>query len=207
MRLKVPAAVLIAVLIWLPRPGGAGRPLDTEDAGTVDPGSAQVELSGNFAASDPDEAWLVLAKLAIGLVPRLEASVQAAFLAVDIPGVRGETGLGDTSVRVKYRLLDETPRGPALLATVDLRLPTGDAQRGLGDDDVDVLALVLQSEGLVVIGGTTAPPPRAEPTLTSQQRWPRVAPPRTRPCGRTRQGGVPWASTSGRGRSITSASQ
>jgi Putative MetA-pathway of phenol degradation len=143
---RVAGTILLAVLTLHPGPAGAGRPLDTEDTGTVDPGAAQLELGGTFTRSDPVEAWLLLAKLALGVVPRLEASVQAAFLGLDVPGARGEAGLGDGNVRVKYRVLDETPSFPALLAAVDLRLPTGDAERGLGEDDVDVLALAVVSK-------------------------------------------------------------
>jgi Putative MetA-pathway of phenol degradation len=140
--------VALALLLLSASAAWAGRPLDTEDTGTVDPGKAQLEASGNFARSAPVDAWIGLAKLAIGVVPRLEASAQAAFVALDVPGARGEAGLGDTIVRVKYRLLDETLTLPALLAAAELRLPTGDDRRGLGLDDVDVLALAVVSKTL-----------------------------------------------------------
>jgi hypothetical protein len=42
---------------------------------------------------------------------------------------------------LKYRLLDESPALPAVGGVVTVRLPTGDAERGLGEDDVDVTVL------------------------------------------------------------------
>jgi Putative MetA-pathway of phenol degradation len=148
MRVPVVGGIVFGVLLLVAAPVEAARPLDTEDTGTVEPGAVQLELSGTFARGDSIDAWLVLAKLATGVVPRLEASVQASFLALDFPDGHGEAGLSDTFVRVKYRLLDETPSLPALLGTVELRLPTGDAERGLGLDDVDVAPLAVASKTL-----------------------------------------------------------
>jgi hypothetical protein len=145
---RVTRTILVVLFTLLPGPADASRPLDTEDTGTVEPGTAQLELSGTFARGDSIDAWLVLAKLATGVVPRLEASVQASFLALDRPDARSEAGLSDTFVRVKYRLLEETPTLPALLAAVELRLPTGDAERGLGLDDIDVVPLAVASKNL-----------------------------------------------------------
>jgi Putative MetA-pathway of phenol degradation len=145
------SAFLLTVLMFLPGLAHAARPLDTEDTGTVDPASGEVELSGNFSRSQSIEAWFLTAKLTIGVAPRLDAAVQTAVVALDVPGSRGEAGLGDTNVRVKLRLLEETPSFPAVLTALDVRLPTGDSERGLGEDDVDVLALAAVSKTIGVV--------------------------------------------------------
>jgi Putative MetA-pathway of phenol degradation len=146
LSLKLAGGIILGALILLPVPVEAARPLDTEDAGTVEPGAGQLELGGTFARSDPDNVWLLIAKLAIGVLPGLEVSAQTSFLALDVSGARGEAGLGDSNLRVKYRVLDETPSLPALLAAVDLRLPTADSDLVQGDNDVDLLGLAVASK-------------------------------------------------------------
>jgi hypothetical protein len=51
-------------------------------------------------------------------------------------------------VGVKYGLLDEADLRPAWLASINLRLPTGDEQRGLGAGDVDVGLLTAVSKSV-----------------------------------------------------------
>jgi hypothetical protein len=74
---------LVAALIWLAlvisaRPGWARRPLDTEDTATLDPGRAEVELSLGLAKNSGDLDWAGLGVLNLGIVPRLELSVDLA---------------------------------------------------------------------------------------------------------------------------------
>ena len=84
----------------------------------------------------------------IGLLPGLEARAEATMLHVDPPDAPARAGAGDTLLGLKYRVLDETPSVPALLGGLTLRLPTGDASRGLGAEGVDVGALVAVSKTL-----------------------------------------------------------
>jgi hypothetical protein len=66
------AALLVVALG--PAPAWAGRPLDTEDTSTVEPGKAEVEISGDFAQTPEDRAWLAKGVLSLGVVPRLEVA-------------------------------------------------------------------------------------------------------------------------------------
>ena len=146
-RVRALAAALIGLALLLSaRPAWTGRPLDTEDTRTLNPGSAEIELSFDVATHSSDVAWAGVGALNVGIVPRLE-------LSVDVVGsylVRGTdedlAGLGDVVLGSKYRLLDETTALPALLANVRVRLPTGDADRGLGADGVDVLVRLAASK-------------------------------------------------------------
>jgi Putative MetA-pathway of phenol degradation len=61
---------------------------------------------------------------------------------------RGSPAFGDTRVRLKHRLVDVGSRLPALMAVVSARLPTGDQDRALGADGVDVQPLVVASTTL-----------------------------------------------------------
>jgi hypothetical protein len=142
---------LVAALIWLAlvisaRPGWARRPLDTEDTATLDPGRAEVELSLGLAKNSGDLDWAGLGVLNLGIVPRLELSVDLAGSYLEREEDPDQVGVGDLVLGSKYRLLDETRARPALLANLRLRLPTGDADRGLGAVGVDVLARLAASK-------------------------------------------------------------
>ncbi len=146
----------------------AGRPLDTEDTGTVEPGKAELELSGDFARNPNDHAWSTKAVLSFGLISRFEGRIESTLLFLEPrppeddeeADRKGRGGLGDSLVGFKYRLLDEADAVPAALGSLTLRVPTGDEDRGLGAEDVDVglLAVLSKAFGPVTLtlnGGYT----------------------------------------------------
>jgi len=143
------AILLASGLAW------AGRPLDTEDTGTVEPGKAELELSLNYAKNPDDNTWSTLGVVSFGVFPRFEARVELPVLLVEPEDEKSQTGIGDTLVGFKYRLLDERAALPALLGSLTLRLPTGDADRGLGSEDVDVglLGVISKSVGPLTFFG------------------------------------------------------
>ena len=147
------AALLVVALG--PAPAWAGRPLDTEDTSTVEPGKAEVEISGDFAHNPEDRAWLAKGVLSLGVVPRLEVRIESMLLSLDPDDGRSHGGIGDSLVGLKYRLLDEGDAIPAVLGALTVRLPTGDEDRGLGAEEVDVgvLAVVSKTFGLVTLTG------------------------------------------------------
>lgn len=152
------AALLVVALA--PVPAFAGRPLDTEDPGTVEPGKAELELSGDVSRNPEDVTWVAKGVLSFGVLPRFEARIESGLVAVDPDDLPGNGGLGDSLVGLKYRLADETPALPAALAALTVRLPTGDEARGLGAEGVDVgvLGVVGKSLGpfsLALNGGHT----------------------------------------------------
>jgi|SRR5512134_835710 hypothetical protein len=136
-------------------PAWAGRPLDTEDTGTVEPGKAELEISGDFARNPEDRTWLAKGVLGLGVVPRLEIRIEAMLLSLEPDEGRGRGGIGDSLVGLKYRLLDELDAIPAVLGALTVRLPTGDEGRGLGAEEVDVglLAVASKTFGPVTLTG------------------------------------------------------
>lgn len=86
----------------------------------------------------------------IGLLPGLEARLGSILLRFSPLHEPSRGGLGDSLVGVKHRLLNETETTPALMYAVTLRLPTGDAARGLGEQGVDT--------ALIAVGGKTLGP-------------------------------------------------
>lgn len=158
---------LMLLLLLTPAVAFAGRPLDTEDTGTVEPGKAELELSGDLARTPDDTSWSARGVLNVGLLPRLEGRIESTALFIEPRRAdeesadrTGRGGVGDSLIGFKYRLFDETDAAPAALAALTLRLPTGDEDRGLGAEGVDVgiLAVASKSFGPVnanVNGGYT----------------------------------------------------
>ena len=142
------AAVVGLVLLLGPVVSWAGRPLDTEDTGTVDPGKVELEVSGDYAKNPEDTTGSFKGVLNVGLVKGLEARIESSFLFLDPDEGSRENGIGDSLFGVKYRILEETDRRPALLGSFTLRLPTGDEDRGLGAEEVDVGLLAVASKSI-----------------------------------------------------------
>ncbi len=121
----------------------AGRPLDTEDTGTIEAGRGELELSLDYATDGADKVGAFRGVFGVGVLPRLEARIEATALLLDVEGEKTRGGIGDSVFGVKYRFLDETDALPAALGSVVLRLPTGDDTRGLGAEGVDVTLLAV----------------------------------------------------------------
>ncbi len=146
-RLWEQGVIAAAVVALVASPAWAGRPLTTEDTGTLDPGKGELELGVDYIRDSGAQIGLLPgAVVNIGLLPGLEGTVGSALVLLAPEGEPSRTGFGDSVARLKYRFLDETSRAPALMAAVSVRLPTGDEDRGLGEKDVDVQPLAVASK-------------------------------------------------------------
>jgi hypothetical protein len=133
---------LTAAVLLAPAIGEAARPLDTEDTEVLDPGAAEFETGLDLALHDDASAFGGRLVLSVGVLPRLEARVETSVVGLDTRGEAVRGGPGDSLLGAKYRLLDEAPHQPALLLATAVRLPTGDADRGLGTGEGAVLGLL-----------------------------------------------------------------
>jgi outer membrane putative beta-barrel porin/alpha-amylase len=133
----------------------AGRPLDTEDTGTVARGAAEVELGVDHTRGGDESLSAGRGVIAVGLGDALELRLESALAVVDGAEHRARAGIGDTVLGAKYRLRHESPAAPAVLGALAVRLPTGDADRGLGSPgaDVTMLAVAGKSLGPVTVHG------------------------------------------------------
>lgn len=136
-------------------PARAGRPLDTADTGTTPGGRAEVELGVDHTRDGDDSLSAGRAVIAVGLGDHLELRLESALAVVDGAEPRARAGIGDTLLGAKYRLRHESPAAPAVLAALAVRLPTGDADRGLGSPgaDVTMLAVAGKSWGPITVHG------------------------------------------------------
>lgn len=135
------AAIFVATLV------DAGRPLDTEDTTVLDPGAGELEAGLDLSRGGDGSGVGSRLVAAVGVLPGLEARIEASVVALDPRGQSWQAGAGDGLIGLKYRLLAESSRAPAVLLAAAARLPTGDAARGLGVGEPAVVALAAVSRG------------------------------------------------------------
>ena len=135
------AAIFVATLV------DAGRPLDTEDTTVLDPGAGELEAGLDLSRGGDGSGVGSRLVAAVGVLPGLEARIEASVVALDPRGQSWRAGAGDSLIGLKYRLLAESSRAPAVLLAAAARLPTGDAARGLGVGEPAVVALAAVSRG------------------------------------------------------------
>jgi Putative MetA-pathway of phenol degradation len=123
------------------------RPTVATHAGTVAPGWIEIEAgieSDRYHDDTRGEIAPVLAKL--GIASRLQLEVQA-------PGVwppDGGTGMGDLSVAVKWRFLEDAPIVANMAVLPSVKFPTGSKDNGAGTGTTDVGLLLISSHALVI---------------------------------------------------------
>jgi hypothetical protein len=149
-------AIALVLGVVAARPAWAGRPLATEDTGTLDPGQVEAEISVDYVRDGRSGVFSLPGgpALNVGVLPRLEGSVATGLVVLTSGDGPSRVGPGDTLIRLKYRIVDETPAVPALMGAIGARLPTGDADRGLGEPDVDVQTLLVASKSFGAVTTT-----------------------------------------------------
>lgn len=85
--------------------------------------------------------WTAKGAVNVGMFPRFEGKLELPVVVSDPDGSSLQAGVGDVIAGLKYSIVDETPAVPAVAGAVTVRLPSGDPDRGLGEDGVDVTVL------------------------------------------------------------------
>ena len=128
---------LLIGLAWCV-PASAIPPLVSGDVPTAE--HRTYELFVGYLATDSGPVTthqIPFWELVYGLTPRQELTVEAPLVLRD--EASGSTaGLGDAVVGTKYHLLGQPSEDSGLSASLEITLPTGDADRGLGSGAVDV---------------------------------------------------------------------
>jgi hypothetical protein len=144
----------IAPWVLLPRPAWAIRVLQTEDPDTVGSEKLELELGADYTRQAGNEGR-VTGKLTVGAVSWLDLAYEGGFLASAPRGESAQAGLSDSVFMLKAGWAEEGVR-PALGAVVNLRLPTGDAGRGLGENGVNVEVLGIVGKKVGPVSGTSS---------------------------------------------------
>jgi len=135
----------------------AGRPLCTDDAGTVGPGHVEVELGWEYAKQPNDDKENALTlSLTTGIIwDRLDLGVETPYMWLNVNEGNNVDGIGDLLVRFKLRFIDETDKFPALAVTLGGKTTTGNSKKGLGTGEVDFVAnfIATKEMGRVTLHG------------------------------------------------------
>lgn len=78
-----------------------------------------------------------------GYLENLQIKLEVPILSIDLAGMGNATGLGDTLVGVKWRLIEEKPGSLQLAVYPQIGLPTGDSDRGLGSGSFSYVVPIL----------------------------------------------------------------
>jgi hypothetical protein len=139
------AAAVAGVALSIAARSFAARPLDTEDTGTVAVGHVELELGASFARDAAAGSALLGGVVSAGVSRSVEARVESGLRIGDDGSAPTRGGVADTLLGLKWRWIRETLAGPAVLAGFTLRVPTSDADRGLGTEGFDPGALLAVS--------------------------------------------------------------
>ena len=101
-------------------PAWAGRPLDTEDTGTLEPGEVEVVTSAEYVKATDQRTGVGTLSVTVGLLPGLDAHLDASGYVSDRDGENTTGGFAEAALGFKYRLLDETEQRPAVLIALTL---------------------------------------------------------------------------------------
>lgn len=144
------AAVLAAIawaLAFAPAVRAA-HPVISEDPGTQ--GTGGVELEIGFAAQQGEpgggNAAQLSTQVALGLAPTVDLLVVPRWLWSRPADAPRQQGIGDTSLDLKWRFLDNDAVQLAVRAGAELA--TGDASKGLGADGTGWHALIALAVAL-----------------------------------------------------------
>jgi len=125
--------VCFTAFLVLSAPAFAARPLNTDDAGTVDLGKFEIETGIEVEkAKNVDETATAFAvQVKYGILKNFDAGIEIPYSASD------PSGIGDATVKGKINFAEETESAPAISLGVDIKLMNGDKDQGLGTGYVD----------------------------------------------------------------------
>lgn len=139
MRTILSAIAITAVIMTIAPPVWAGRPLTTEDPGTISQGNFEIEIGNDFSeTADGVTSFGHNYNVGFGILDNLEFDVNVPVIFYqEVPGQDAVTGLGDTGLLLKWRFLEEKGFRPALGTYGTVSLPSGNDNEGLGTGTVD----------------------------------------------------------------------
>ena len=132
------------LLLLLSSSAFAAHPLITDDSGTQGKGKFQLEINSEFATDKEKENGIAIkeragetaAALSCGIAENIDLVVglplqwytqrEGGMITAD------ESGIGDMSVELKWRVLDSEENGISLALKPGLSIPTGSEEKGLG---------------------------------------------------------------------------
>lgn len=160
------AVLALTFFVALAQSAGAQqRPLITEDVDIIPPGTLRIEAGLDFlqGAKFPasgltgDLTRVGVIGVNIGFAPNVEFQIEGVaqnFLSINsrgtsaiplslAPGANSTNDTGDFILWTKFKLRNETPRGPSLGFRVGVGLPNSNQARGIGVNQTNAYGSIL----------------------------------------------------------------
>ncbi len=179
---------LLALLVATACPVAAQtRPLLTEEAGSAPAGSLVFESGLDWISNEPNPLTLEprtrwdgpLLRLVYSPADNVEMDLEwvVAVGASGDPDFGTTSDVGDVSLRTKLRLVEEKAGRPGVAARVGVTLPETKSVKGLGPDELRMIAQLLLSRSLGAwslhgnLGGSIQDLPREEAEQVDFFTW------------------------------------
>src|SRR4026208_2567879 len=155
----------IAVLLFGPVATAQQRPLITEDVDIIPPGTVRIEAGIDFmqGAKYPvsgirgDLTRVGVIGISFGMGPNVEFQIEGVaqnYLSINsrgasaiplelLPGVNSTNDTGDFILSAKFKLRNETRRGPSLGFRFGVQLPNSNEARGIGLNQTNAFGSIL----------------------------------------------------------------
>ncbi len=128
----------------------AGHPLGTEDSGTLGRGRAEMEFNFEAGKFRKDKEYTIGNILTLGVVDRLDFSVEYSYLFLRPKDGVDVDGFGDTGLFLKWSIpLPATPNAQAGIKLGAI-VPSGDENRGTGSGAKDYEGRFILERGIDV---------------------------------------------------------
>ncbi len=140
--------VFCIALLLAPLSAWAVHPLQVEDTATQGKGNFLFELNGDYTKDNEFKTTTMNANITVGAGQRTDLVLETPYLLQDPSGVTGqyEHGTGDIRVKLKHQLFEnEVHQSMGYQIYADM--PTGNADKGLGRNDVFWGFKLMDSQG------------------------------------------------------------
>jgi hypothetical protein len=136
----------LAMLVVTPGAALAGAPFQTDDPAVIAVAHTDVLVfNQQTLAGSGRSGVLAGAEIHYGLIPNLEVDIGMPYAFNSPTGGGAQRGYGDTTLEIKYRLIQEADTTPQVSFVPKFDLSTGNANRGLGNGGNQLfIALALQ---------------------------------------------------------------
>ncbi|MFH1519496.1 MAG: transporter [Candidatus Omnitrophota bacterium] len=130
--------IINCVLISSAPAGVENRPINTDDAYTLDKGALTVALGAVFTKEEnsAQETDLTI-DLGYGITDKLEVTANIPFVFSDPKGEDDQEGLGDITLRPEFLFWKEAGNIPAVSFASSFKLQSGNEDRGLGSGETN----------------------------------------------------------------------
>lgn len=139
---------IACLLILLPSAVWAGHPLEVEDTYTEGSGNYLLELNGDYTKDNSFRSTKETAIITAGAGEHTDLSLEVPYLMLNPSPVTNSfaSGKGDLRFKLKHQIFEnEVKQSMGYLLYADL--PTGDADKGLGTDNVVWGFKIMEQQG------------------------------------------------------------